>query len=296
MVPAALGRLRRTPSSETNAPEGCRGEGSFSAAMLSVIRNIRPVTLPVTLYGAAQRSFNLVAYLRCLFVALCIFAAGAPGTAQAQGVLDVDEDTYIIMTYGDSLMAGYGIDKNLAFPAQLERALRDKGYNVRVLDASISGDTTVSGMRRLQWSMSKAAHKPDLVILALGANDALRGIKPKYTRANLGQMIYDIRSKNIDVLLAGMMAPPNMGAGYGAQFNGIYTELANYYSLPLYPFFLHGVAGNAKLNIKDGVHPNPDGVAVMVEGIMPSVEKLLPDYIYVDPSLPPRDPAAYGLD
>lgn len=258
---------------------------------------------PVTLYGVTATRFKTMPFIHhaffryvvCAAFALCMALAAltlAPATAQAQGVPEIDEDTFIILAFGDSLMAGHGMDKELAFPAQLEKALRDAGYNVRVFNGARSGDTTFSGSRRLAWSLEKT--DPDMVILGLGANDALRGMKPKQTRTNLAQMIYDIRSKEKLVLLTGMMAPPNMGPGYAAQFNGIYTQLSNYYSVPLYPFLLNGVAGKAHLNNEDGVHPNPDGVAVMVKGIMPYVERMLPDYIYVDPSLPPKDPAAYG--
>jgi len=246
--------------------------------------------VPDTLYGAHSGRFNRLALMLGLIAAIL---AGPlwPATAQAGPKFVENDDTYVIMAYGDSLMAGYGIGKELAFPAQLERALQEAGYNIKIINASKSGDTSVTGMKRLEWSLR---HEPDLVILALGANDALRGIKPKYTRTNLAHMIYQLRTREIDVLLVGMVAPPNMGAGYGAQFNGIFNELSHYYSVPLYPFILHGVAGKSHLNLEDGVHPNPDGVAVMVEGMMPHVERMLPDYVYVDPSLPPRDPAAYG--
>jgi acyl-CoA thioesterase I len=179
-----------------------------------------------------------------------------------------------IVGFGDSLMAGYELDASDAFPARLEAALRERGHDVRIANAGVSGDTTAGGLARLDWSIPDGT---DAVILELGANDALRGIAPATTEANLDAMIARLQERGITVLLAGMIAPPNMGGDYGARYNGIYERLAEKYDVLLYPFFLDGVASEASLNLSDGMHPNPDGIAVMVERFLPIAEELLRD-------------------
>lgn len=173
-----------------------------------------------------------------------------------------------IIAFGDSLTAGYGLPDSDSFPSQLERALNKKGYDVRVINAGVSGDTTAGGLERIDWVMQDPA---DLVILALGANDALRGIDPKSTRKNLDQIIRKIKATGTPVLLAGMKAPPNLGLVFAGGYNNIYTDLADKYDLPLYPFFLDGVIAQPMLNQRDGIHPNADGVAVVVGNILPEV-------------------------
>ncbi|MBW6509832.1 MAG: arylesterase [Desulfuromonadales bacterium] len=173
-----------------------------------------------------------------------------------------------ILVLGDSLTAGYGLAESEAFPAQLERALIEQGHQVRVINAGISGDTSAGGAARLEWSL---ADNPDLVVLALGANDALRGLNPDQTRTNLAAIIERLKQRQISLLLAGMLAPRNMGENYYNSFDKIYPELAQEFDVPLYPFFLEGVAGKPELNLADGIHPNEAGVQVMVEGILPLV-------------------------
>jgi acyl-CoA thioesterase-1 len=177
-----------------------------------------------------------------------------------------------IVAFGDSLMAGYMLARNDGFPYQLQRALNENGYDVEVINASVSGDTTSGGVERLDWSVPDGA---DLVILELGANDALRGISPEVTEQNLGTIIRRLRQRGIGVVLAGMLAPPNMGSEYEAAFNPIYPRLAKRFDVPLYPFILDGVATHDDLQLDDGMHPNPDGVAVMVKGILPIVENAI---------------------
>ncbi len=177
-----------------------------------------------------------------------------------------------ILVLGDSLTAGYGLAEDDAFPAQLEAALVTQGYAVRVINAGISGDTSAGGAARLDWSL---ADNPDLVIIALGANDALRGLSPDQTRANLATIIRRLQARQISVLLAGMLAPRNMGEDYYNSFDKIYPELAQEFSVPLYPFFLEGVAGKPELNLADGIHPNVAGVQVMVDGLLPLVKEEL---------------------
>ncbi|MGL4811499.1 MAG: arylesterase [Beijerinckiaceae bacterium] len=178
----------------------------------------------------------------------------------------------VIVALGDSLTAGYGLPGDAAFPVVLEKALKAKGRAVQIINAGVSGDTMSAGRDRLEWSVPDNTRA---VILELGANDALRGIDPAVTRAALEDMLQKLKSRNIAVLLAGMRAPPNMGADYAAKFDSIFPELAAKYGATLYPFFLDGVAANAKLNLPDGIHPTAEGVRVIVERILPTVERFL---------------------
>lgn len=181
-------------------------------------------------------------------------------------------DPVRILAFGDSLTAGYGLDMADSFPTQLERVLRERGHEVEVINAGVSGDTTSGGLARLDWAL---AEQPDAVILALGANDGLRAIDPAVTRENLDRLLEQLNERGLPVLLAGMLAPPNLGRDYGERFNAIYPELAEQHDALLYPFFLEGVAAEADLNQGDGIHPNPRGVAVMVERMLPLVERLI---------------------
>lgn len=181
-------------------------------------------------------------------------------------------ETISLIGFGDSLMAGYQLPPEDAFPARLEKALKEKGFDVTIANAGVSGDTSSGGLARIDWSVPDGTKG---VILELGANDALRGIAPEETRKNIEAMITRLKDRGIAVLLAGMIAPPNMGADYAARFNPIYPELAEKYGLELYPFFLDGVVTEAKLKLEDGMHPNGDGVGVMVEKALPVVERFL---------------------
>ena len=197
-----------------------------------------------------------------------------PAAALAQQTTTPPEagETLQIVAFGDSLSAGYGVGPGESFPEQLQAALRDAGHDVSVANAGVSGDTTSGGLARLEWSVPQEA---DLVIVELGANDALRGISPEITERNLDQILAKLQARDQTALLAGMMAPPNMGADYAAEFDGIYQRLADKYDVAFYPFFLDGVAAEPALNQDDGMHPNPEGVAVIVERILPAVTKAL---------------------
>jgi acyl-CoA thioesterase-1 len=173
-----------------------------------------------------------------------------------------------ILAFGDSLTAGFGLGPGEGFVPQLERALAEEGVAASVIDAGVSGDTTAGGLARLDWAL---VDRPDLVILELGANDMLRGVDPAVTRANLDQMLAKLRGTGARVLLAGMRAAPNLGAEYAAEFEAIYAELSAKYRVPLYPFFLEGVATEPSLNQPDGLHPNAAGVAEIVRRILPQV-------------------------
>lgn len=191
-----------------------------------------------------------------------ILAGAAPAMAHVPVILD----------FGDSLTAGYGLMPEQAFPVRLEAWLRGHGVAARVVNAGVSGDTTADGLARLDWAL---ADKPDLVILALGANDALRGIDPATVRANLDEMLRKITAAGARVLILGMLAPPNWGEAYDRAFDKIFSELAQAHHAALYPFFLEGVAMKPDLNQPDGLHPNRRGVEVLVERIGPVVAGLV---------------------
>ncbi len=181
-------------------------------------------------------------------------------------------DPFRIVGFGDSLMAGYQLEAGQSFPEKLEAALKARGHDVVIANAGVSGDTTAGGLSRLDWSVPD---ETDLVILELGANDMLRGISPELTEKNLVAMIERLQNRDIDVLLAGMLAAPNLGRDYGAEFEAIYPRLAETYELPLYPFFLDGVAAQGSLLLGDGMHPNAEGVDRMVERFLPLMENTL---------------------
>ncbi len=178
----------------------------------------------------------------------------------------------VILDFGDSLTAGYGLAPDQAFPARLEASLRRQGIEARVVNGGVSGDTTAGGLARLDWAL---ADKPDLVILALGANDALRGIDPATVRVNLDKMIQKVEARGAKMLLLGMVAPPNWGEEYKRAFDRIFPELARAHNVPLYSFFLDGVAMKPELNQPDGIHPNERGIAVLVDRIAPVVARLM---------------------
>ncbi|AID33342.1 arylesterase [Mesorhizobium sp. SEMIA 3007] len=195
-----------------------------------------------------------------LFLALC----GAISSARAE--------PFKIVGFGDSLMAGYGLGPGEGFTDKLQAALRAKGRDVAVANAGVSGDTTSGGLARLDWSVPDGTQ---LVILELGANDMLRGVLPDIPRKNLDEMLAKLKQRKIAVLLAGMRAAPNLGADYQTAFDAIFPELAKKYDVPLYPFFLDGVAGQPGMQLEDGLHPSAKGVDLMVERILPTVEKAI---------------------
>ena len=220
----------------------------------------------------------LAATLGVLATALCMLAALTglglallpPSTAHAAS--GGNSSIPHILVLGDSLVAGYGLGPDEAFPERLGAALRAKGRPARITNAGVSGDTSAGGLARVEWSL---ADKPDLLILELGANDGLRGLPVDDLRRNLAAIIEICRKNGVRVLLAGMRAPLNMGAEYARRFDAVYPELAKQYGLTLYPFFLDGVALDRALNLPDGMHPNPQGVQVIVERMLPVVEREL---------------------
>lgn len=212
-------------------------------------------------YGANSMAFKRFA----AFVLIVTMAAsGWIASAAAEPVR--------IVGFGDSLMAGYQLDAGQSFPDRLEAALLERGHDVVISNAGVSGDTTSAGLSRLDWSVPD---ETDLVILQLGANDMLRGLSPAIAEENLDRMIRRLRERDIDIVLVGMIAAPNLGAEYGDRFNAIFPRLAETYGLPLYPFFLDGVVPNSSLLLDDGMHPNASGVDRMVEGMLPLMEAVL---------------------
>ena len=177
-----------------------------------------------------------------------------------------------MVVLGDSLSAGLGLSASAAFPARLKESLKINGIEVDIINAGVSGDTSSGGRDRLDWSVPQGT---DAVILELGANDALRGTDPKVTRAALTDILARLKARKVAVLLCGMLAPPNYGSDYSARFNAIYPDLAKSFGVPLYPFFLEGVAADTRLNQADGLHPTAEGVDVIVKNILPTVEAFL---------------------
>ncbi|MEP2942441.1 MAG: arylesterase [Hyphomicrobiales bacterium] len=177
-----------------------------------------------------------------------------------------------IVAFGDSLMAGFGLSPQDGFTVKLQTLLQERGHEVLIVNAGVSGDTTSSGRSRLDWSVRPDT---DAVILELGANDMLRGIKVDAVRGNLDAIVKALQARDIPVLIAGMQAAPNLGKEYVKAFNAIYRDLAAQYDMLLYPFFLDGVAGSAGLNQADGIHPTAAGVDVIVDRILPKVEELI---------------------
>lgn len=196
-----------------------------------------------------------------------LLAIGGPATAAPRAP--------VIWAFGDSLTAGYGLSPAQGFTAQLQAALRRSGIAATVRNGGVAGDTAAQARARLRWGLRGLRTKPDLVIVELGANDMLRGLPVTQARANIDAVLAELERRGIPVLLAGMRAAPNMGPGYARPFEAMYPALARAHRVPLYPFFLDGVAGDRKFIQADGLHPNPRGVAIVVSKILPFVQRVL---------------------
>ena len=213
-------------------------------------------------------AYRLAYGVRRLFVYAILLTALV--TAAPAAARDVH-----ILAFGDSLTAGYGLPPGQGFVPQLEENLRRNGIRAFVTNAGVSGDTAAAARARLTWTLDGLKQKPDLAIVALGANDMLRGLQPRQTREDIDAILAEFQRRGIRVLVAGMLAPPNLGARYVADYNAIFPDLARKYGAPLYPFFLAGIAGNPALNLPDRVHPNFQGIKRMVTGITPTILKAL---------------------
>jgi acyl-CoA thioesterase I len=222
---------------------------------------------------------QMVRSLLLLKVALAVAIIQGAAVATA-------DDACRIAVLGDSLTSAYGLAVEQGFPAQLERALRDAGHGCAVLDAGVGGDTTAGGLARLDWML---ADRPSHVIVELGGNDGLRALPTEQMEQNLDAIVRRLQANGVAVLLAGMLAPPNLGRTYGAAFAEVFSAVAERHDVPLYPFFLDGVAGNPELTQGDGIHPTAAGIAVIVERILPTVTGWLQQ---ADP--PSRAPASEG--
>ena len=209
-------------------------------------------------YGAAKQ----------LVYALLLIMASSPAGA-------ADPRPVTVLAFGDSLTAGYCLRSGEGFAPQLQDMLRRNGLAARVINAGVSGNTAGQGRARLKWTLDGLKEKPDLAIVALGANDMLRGLPPSRTREDLDAILAEFKRRDIPVVIAGMLAAPNLGMRYMTEYNAICPDLARKYRAPLYPFFLAGVAGNPALNLPDRVHPNFQGIKRMVTGIAPTVLKAL---------------------
>ena len=209
----------------------------------------------------AQVTYRVVRrFVQLALAALCLVAT----PAQARKLR--------VIAFGDSLTAGLGLAEADAFPEVLQRALIAKGRDVEIVNAGVSGETAEDGLARYDWTFAQA---PDAAIVELGANDMLRGMSPEGAQAALGEILGRLQRAGIPTLLAGMRAAPNLGPDYQRRFDAIYPALASRYKTGLYPFFLEGVAGDAVLNQKDGLHPTREGVVKIVAALLPSVEILL---------------------
>ena len=195
-----------------------------------------------------------------------------PASAKSEAPAQYDR---LVVAFGDSLYAGYRLAPDEGLAPQLQAALKAEGINARVHNAGVSGDTTGAGKSRLSFVLDNLERKPDLVVLGLGGNDMLRGIKPEETKANMVAMLDELKKRDIPVVLTGMLAAPNLGQDYANAFNGLFPQLAKQYDAPLYPFFLNGVVTDRGMMLPDGIHPNAKGVSRVVEGLSPLVEAAL---------------------
>lgn len=219
----------------------------------------------VSIWDPISQMKALIHYILASFV---LFAVTTTNAIAEEKVCE--GKTLVVL--GDSLVAGFGLEPGAAYPEQLSKKLSEEGISVDVINAGVSGDTSTSGLARLDWSVGEEA---DAVLLELGANDALRGISPEVTEKNLETVIEKLKERDVEILLAGMMAPPNMGKSYGEKFNSLYERLAQKHEVSLYPFFLEGVVADPKLNLPDGIHPTREGIAVIVENTLPAVRELI---------------------
>jgi acyl-CoA thioesterase-1 len=236
---------------------------------LDWMNGVGPRRPPAASYGAMGVARQRGSFVMTLLLLLAGLMVLMPTTGYSQAA---PTRALRIVALGDSLTAGYGLPQTAAFPVVLERALKARGRTVEVVNAGVSGDTASGGLDRLDWSVPEGT---DGVILELGANDMLRGIDPAVTRAALDTIITRLKARGIPVMLAGMYAVRNLGPDYVQRFDAIYPELAAKYGLVLYPFFLDGIVGQRQLNLPDGLHPTAEGVNIIVERMLPTVETFL---------------------
>jgi acyl-CoA thioesterase I len=214
-----------------------------------------------------------------IFQVLCACGQSPVAEAPPKSAKAAEQAHYdkLVVAFGDSLYAGYRLAPSEGLAPQLQAALQAKGIHARVHNAGVTGDTTAAGKARLSFVLDNLERKPDLVVLGLGGNDMLRGIKPEETQTNMIAMVDELKKRDIDVVLTGMLAAPNLGPDYSNKFNAIFPELAKQHGIPLLPFFLDGVVTDKALMLDDGIHPNAKGVAAVVANLEPLVEDALAD-------------------
>src|ERR1700741_3101373 len=212
------------------------------------------------------------AFIKIILCVLALVLGFAGAGADAAPRANPAAKPVKLLVLGDSLIQGYGLAPGQDFPAQLERALKVRGMNVKVINGGVSGDTSAGGVARIAWSLTD---NPDAAIVEFGGNDALRGLAPTDTERNIGAILAALKARHIPVLLAGIKSPRNMGADYTKEFDAVFPALAKKYEVLFYPFFLDGVAVNPALNQRDGIHPDEKGVAVIVQRMMPMVMRLV---------------------
>ncbi|WP_353461236.1 arylesterase [Sphingomonas faeni] len=223
-----------------------------------------------------------LALLQAALLSACDRAAEAPAPAPTSNAVSPVVEApapsgpeRLILAFGDSLYAGYGLDRGQSLPDAVQARLRRDGINATIVNAGVSGDTSAAGRQRFAFALDNMARKPDLVLIGLGGNDVLRQISPAETRTNMTAMLDEAKRRGIPVVLTGMMAPPNLGPDFSSQFNTIWPDLAKRYDATLYPFILDGVIGNAQLMQADHVHPNRTGVNKIATRVAPVVESAL---------------------
>jgi acyl-CoA thioesterase-1 len=214
----------------------------------------------------------------CLVVFSCVIPLHAFALADDRGLLQDNTKPHgtakAILFFGDSLTAGYGLDPSQAFPALIQEKINTRGWNFRVINAGLSGETTAGGLRRIDWVLQRPV---DVLVLELGANDGLRGLAVDQAKQNLQAIIDRTRKKypRVKVVLAGMQVPSNLGRDYTSHFRAIFSELATANDAALIPFLLEGVGGVPELNLPDGIHPTPDGHKVVAENVWKTLEPVL---------------------
>jgi len=226
----------------------------------------------ITLFAGLASIFALTGCDNAIPVAPNGTEAVQSGTEAAA----VEGPERVILAFGDSLFAGYNLQEDEGYPEQLQAALRARGINARVIDGAVSGDTTAAGAQRIGFLLDQQAQAPDLALVELGGNDMLRALSPDQTRANLVAILDELASRDIPVLLMGMRAPPNLGPDFQEEFDAIYPALAERYDADLVPFFLEPVYDQQSLMLSDRIHPNAEGVAVLVEHTLDEVIAALP--------------------
>ncbi len=269
---------------EIDAPQHVGSGLAFTERQGDIARGDHNIANGFRVHEGSPKTMTVRPYV-CLLLPLQ-FAAGCSQQSEPPPVEQVNAsveanavqpqgDERLVLALGDSLYAGYGVAQNESFPAVLEQELEERGISAKVVNAGVSGDTTAGGRARLAFTLDGLERTPDLALIGLGANDALRGLDPAETRKNLDAIVSELKRRGIPVVLTGMMAPRNMDQAYFRSFDPIYRELANKYGVALDPFFMEGVITDNRLLLSDGIHPNPAGIRKMTDRVVPLAQQKL---------------------